>query len=343
MSSLLTVSYKTKSKTRPHKGKYASNDSEKNIGWLQYMVETGHYGNTCCSFTPITFDATLKRPKMNVSESHIRKIIHCSRKMVVLELDLIYKNEAHGNILLVNKNVIPWEIERFEPHGSDKIVYIISMFDKEWKRLQKVLDSSLEAFFKDAMKDIPFVYKSPNETCPFLGPQVRGEFLQRKTGLCQIWTFFYLDARIENPHATAEEVLRSLGTLSRNDLYELIQDYLSYVQENPVADRYLSFHKARYLLVEIYDKIMRGVRRNADADADADLLSFVLFQVIDGTRDAETCDSLYYIFETLNDILFTKEDSLSFVLQTAKELVGKWIPDRSAISEKLYKFLHAKR
>jgi hypothetical protein len=313
------VFIKTRSK-RGLKGKYISNRSSDHFGWVQYMVDSGFYGkdSVCVATSDIHYEYT--NATLEAQESHLWSITQCPYKMVVIHISITFGNDpvSHANLLLVNKSSIPWEVERFEPQGSmPKWIPKKLGLDRD----EDIMDLTLENHFHKILDplNVPFVYKRPSETCPYLGPQARAEFLRLKDGFCQIWTFFYMDARLSNPSATAEQIQQALKKIDRKVLYELIQDFVHFVYENPVTKEYEDFYYSRMTLSKFHNEVLEKYRRLLPPDQ-VTKLSYLTYMLISKMKTDETRSVIFNILSIVEEALQYGTVSLSFLFTILKKL-----------------------
>ena len=144
-----------------------------------------------------------------------------NKDMVICDLTLLptddFNLQSHANVLIfdLNRRII----ERFDPHGGS--VYETNTnnvkFGKEVKSdatyNQEVIDYQLSKKFKQILPE--FKYLGTNETCPYLGPQVKTDAF---TGLCVTWSAMYMVLRLLNPQLSPVEITKRMIDGSREVL-----------------------------------------------------------------------------------------------------------------------------
>lgn len=176
------------------------------------------------------------------------------KSMVFLNLTLMTINDKeiqyqHANIILIN---IPQKtIERFDPHGSNTFIDISNengesgesksesgdnkeniKSNKSEKRIrnlkgvykQELIDEIIRDKFKSILPD--YKYITLNETCPYLGPQVKTDAFR---GLCITWSLMYFLLRVLNPNLKQSEINKRMITGHRNDIKDYILRFQRYV------------------------------------------------------------------------------------------------------------------
>jgi hypothetical protein len=241
-------------KLSPHRkrGDFRKTDGEKNLVWITYMIENGEYGhNVCYSVAFLAYKAQTR--ELLETKALIWAITECPYDVVAIEVSLDFGPDLlHANMLIVNKAVTPWEIERFEPHGGDvSKLGVIGDF-------QDNIDTDFERFFQKEFTAIGkrVKYLRPVDTCPHVGPQ-RSERYQVLDGFCQTWTLVYLDARLNNPDMTNKEILDHFFHMKSDDLYELVQDYVHKVLNTNIPEEFTETVWDRIGVFLEYAKILK--------------------------------------------------------------------------------------
>jgi len=140
------------------------------------------------------FCFTWKNDVLKTNPRFAPAIKKCQSRFFVIPLALSYgaSSDGHFNSLLIDRQAKT--IERFEPHG----------YKSSWYHNHKLLDQKLAAVFK---KIVPtYQYISPRQYITRIGFQGYDavskysditQFIDM--GFCVVWSFWYLDLRIQNP------------------------------------------------------------------------------------------------------------------------------------------------
>jgi truncated hemoglobin YjbI len=143
-------------------------------------------------------------------------------KLAVLFFSIFFERMGHANALLLDLRKDPPVVERFEPHGGYETLY--NMPQQSGPPFSKVAID--EAIRKSLKKHIgAHTYLSPQDVCPYLGPQRKQEPTTYELGFCQTWVGLYLDARLRNPDLGPDEVITSLLSYSGQQLRDMVQSF----------------------------------------------------------------------------------------------------------------------
>lgn len=162
------------------------------ISYLFYLKEKY---NTCD--TP--YYKYIYIAKYNIRSKHLHiedyNIDECKNIMIgILFIEDDILKQYHGNAIIINKNTMT--IEKFEPHGSSIRWYDI-----------KDLDNSLETYAKSKNMAYTNIYDS----CISL--QTLEDVFPDVSGNCSIWSFWYIEYRLNHPNLTKEEIEKDFNTL----------------------------------------------------------------------------------------------------------------------------------
>jgi hypothetical protein len=130
---------------------------------------------------------------------------------------------GHANVLIYRRDL--HQLEHFEPHGA-------TFFPSSRKTAlyNEYISNSMNSivFFinKFMMRDrLPLVsYMPPNTVCPYIHgiQRLEGKSQLKKTdkegrGYCLVWSFFFTELVLRNPHMTSLEIVQSI--------FELLERY----------------------------------------------------------------------------------------------------------------------
>lgn len=175
---------------------------------------------------PIPFD--------EVPEKLAKLYLRCAKqnKIVAVRVNLDFGEENHANIFLLNP--FRKEAERFEPHGA--MTGSIDNPANPYGMRSKILDTRLQKLVDDINKFLPtkkehLKFIPPKVLCPFLGPQAyeavestKGTFVsdlfpkgveigkQSDEGYCCVYSYMYLDVRMNTPKKSGKEIMDFIKT-----------------------------------------------------------------------------------------------------------------------------------
>lgn len=170
--------------------------------------------------------------KREENEMHIDKIdIPPNFKQLV---DKCKKNKTHFLIIPYanldtmghHQNVLIYDlqadiIEHFEPHGS-----LESLGDNYVTYLNTYNTSFLTKIFRYVLQNNNVKYYPPSTICPIPGPQARENIYEAfdieptdPFGFCVIWSMWYVDLRLANPHVDRTNLIQqAMQTMINNDI-----------------------------------------------------------------------------------------------------------------------------
>ena len=141
--------------------------------------------------------------------------------MVICDLSLLLSddlyNSSHANVLVFDlKRRI---IERFDPHGGSIYETITNNEEikgrKDFKFGEKLksnalfnqdlIDRELQNSFNKILPE--FKYSGTNETCPYLGPQIKTDAYN---GLCVTWSAMYMLLRLLNTELSPADITKKM-------------------------------------------------------------------------------------------------------------------------------------
>jgi len=122
-------------------------------------------------------------------------------KLIFTPLYVIFPgNLPHLSVLVIDKN--NKTIQRFDPHG---------IFEESLIKNMEVMDEKIREYF--IVPGIIDSYISPRDYC-IIGPQqsqeLENEALKYGKGYCTMWTFWYLEKRLEYPELSLEELEKKI-------------------------------------------------------------------------------------------------------------------------------------
>ena len=186
-------------------------------------------------------------------KSTLDKCVRDKKYMIICDLDLrfgdeIYNTVGHANTIIFDtKNKI---IERFDPHGGS--VYLGEEFKKPGRKDfkfgdikrkssaladQEYIDSELKAKFKKILPE--YTYMDTNDTCPYLGPQIKADAYK---GLCGTWTAMYMLLRVLNPQLKPADISSKMIEGTTNDIVHKLLRFQKFI-----------INKIKKSGIEIYD------------------------------------------------------------------------------------------
>ncbi len=287
------VTYKHQS---PHRkaGRYMRNDPHKNVTWLTYMIESKEYNAVACAAAAcIWFNFELNEIR-NGTEAVFWSIMDCPYGIVAVDIFIQFEtDDGHANMLIVNKNVVPWEFERFEPHGA------VEPNGSSLYLMQDLLDEALEQWIVGMFEGMNVVYKRPVDVCPDVGPQTRSENDRELNGFCQTWVWFYVEARLNNPNLKGEEILNDLFNADPRDLYEMIQDYVHMVATTTIPQEFYELQRIKLIAVTNFELFMRKIRTTEIDVGILNQLSHTLYTLLANARTKDTFQALRYFFRNI--------------------------------------------
>lgn len=258
--------------------------------FTDYMIQSGKYGRgVCAGMGGLFYDVDTGRFDM-VDRAFVWAMTDCPFDMVFFLLALNGETVNHANCILVNKSVDPWEIERFEPHGTAVDFYDMARLDR---RLERMVGEMLEGVGQE------ITYKSPVMICPRPGPQATSEAGRSKAGYCQTWIMFYLHARLFNSTMSAEEVLYDLTSHTGDEQYAMIHDYVRYVKNMQIPAEFLEISDQKNSLrigLYLFEKKLEESSIHAD---DIDQICHRLYSACSKTEDIVRLKSLSSLIRDL--------------------------------------------
>jgi hypothetical protein len=194
--------------------------------------------------TPYSVDNYNDNDKMTILippnlKSTLDKCVRDKKYMVICSLSLKFGDDitanVHANTIIFDtKNKI---IERFDPHGGS--VYLGEEFEKLGRKDfkfgdikhksnaladQEYIDSKLKKKFKKILPE--YTYMDTNDTCPYLGPQIKADAY---TGLCGTWTTMYMLLRVLNPHLKPADITSRMIEGTRNDIVNKLLRFQKFI------------------------------------------------------------------------------------------------------------------
>ena len=276
--------YRTKSPTRA-RGSVVDRQVEKSVYQFNYLIDKGHFKNTCNTISQFRYDFNTKVVEVN-NESIRWALTLCPYKLIAIPIGIsnVSGQTGHANMLLINKNLSTWEIERFEPHGVGyKLIEDVG--EEVDNKIVKWLDVIL-----GNMKQ-PYTYKTPIQVCPKPGIQTRGEEGRELGGFCQTWVLVYFETRLEHPELSAEELLNEMFETDPNELYEYIQDYVTFINELEISKEYKVFTSFRSMMINSFEQHIKTARElQLYANEALDKLSLTLFRWVSSIKDSQTAE-----------------------------------------------------
>ena len=144
-------------------------------------------------------------------------------RFIFWQLEL-YGKGPHANMLLYDAKL--GQAEVFEPHGGLKASYHLGeQYDKLERKLRKVL----------AHPELELI--RPGQFCP-VGPQsydvtepgenVWDDAVVAIGGYCAVWSFLYLQQRLENPDVPRESIAAALAEASKRDQSLVKENQITY-------------------------------------------------------------------------------------------------------------------
>lgn len=265
--------------------------------FVPYMIETKRYGHYVCYGMP-ELEYNWDQHYLHTNPAMIWSILNCPWRIVAFPLAIrSYRlRKGHANIVIVNKRVEPWEIERFEPHGGDEF----------FRETQEIIDHQLSAWFRAELSahKIRINYLTPADVCPHPGPQTRAESNKMyDDGFCQTWVLLYLDIRLSNPHLTNKQVMFHFLKLSARDLYDMVQEYATLMANTRIPQ---TFQDYLLLRSHVYDQYKDLVPYTTSVFSER--FPEEIFKVIaDAPADKETFRILNIILSDLQRYILVQE------------------------------------
>ena len=194
--------------------------------------------NVCVVQTPIMWSRYKEGTFMgnNFKEKEfIEKVSSCEKnpltEFIVTPLTLFAVAEettAHANLLFYNK--VQKQFERFDPNGQ------VQYIDKDGndKYATRTLHKYLDKISKKRGMKMSVDYSLP--------VQLIGEdILQNLSfgGLCNAYTYWYLEARIQNPHMDISTLNKHIANLTKNDpkvILRYLKEIVESFEENTDTD-----------------------------------------------------------------------------------------------------------
>ena len=198
---------------------------------------TNQYSSIIMINSPVSNSISLREPTLFIPNNFKTLINKCktdNKEMVMCDLTLLmsdnFLDTSHANVLVFDlKRRI---IERFDPHGGS--IYndkyddnnIMGRGDfkfgnptKTSRALfnQDLIDDIIEDEFKKILPE--FRYSGTNETCPYLGPQIKTDAYG---GLCVTWSAMYMLLRLLNPKLEPKEITKKMIIGKPNELLNKI-------------------------------------------------------------------------------------------------------------------------
>ena len=178
----------------------------KNDDLCDYYCNIGIKTNMKCEF--LNFEIVWIRKKIFFSDNFADNFNKCISKkevrFVIIPLGIELESGSHANYMLFDKKT--YELERFEPYGSDppyKFNYDIGS-----------LDSILEFKFMEINKNIKYI--STTKYLPKIGFQYYDVY-ESKTGkigdpggFCALWSIWYIDNRLKYPEINRKSLIKKL-------------------------------------------------------------------------------------------------------------------------------------
>ena len=239
------------------------------------------------------------------------------------------QHTTHANNLIIQKIEGIYEINRFEPHGSD------SFYDSS--KIDKFLISKLKDKFKH-----PFIYREVNETCPIRGPQtISGD------SYCAAWNYYYMYLRITNPSIPAE-VISKYMIKDKLKISKRVIDFIlwldNYAINNDIyekAEIRIRYKEFKYK-IEDFDKMKKnleelGITISVPSELEK---MFKVDNYVEYNKESSIYDEfirdydlLYYLDEISNTVTSIKNKFISVI-----PLINKYYPDIKKLGTNMIKF-----
>jgi len=157
-----------------------------------YYKSIGSYSRSRCEFLnfEIIWINKIIHFSTNFLENFKKAMQTDSKRFIIIPVGIEMHKGSHSNYLIFDKDT--YELERFEPYGSDNPY----MFDYEGN----ILDERLKKFFTKEYKNIKYIKPSDYE------PKVGFQFLESGDkynkqigdpgGFCAVWTQWYVEQRL---------------------------------------------------------------------------------------------------------------------------------------------------
>ena len=270
------------------------------IDFAPYLIWSGlYFGKSHC--------LSIAWPRIDLDEGVVHEktfadmsMVKCPYNIVVLRLSIIGKNRAHANLLVVNKTSDVWEIERFDSNGESEGDEQIDTIVKSW--LSQALGNSRR-----------FIYKSPMDVCPAMGPQARSA---RKDveGFCQTWIFLYWHLRMDNPEITGEKVLESLLAKKDDELFIMVQKYAQFMHETTIPPEFIDLQRKRSLCLLMMGMELESLAKLKLDDSLLNDIQEALYDWIAKVEDAESCETFLLLPLSFVQTYFPDPAALRLVL-----------------------------
>ena len=221
-------------------------------------------------------EINFKELKYRIPYDYSKKLKECieknvegrnSIKYIIIPISLIYKDYAHYNIVIINKEKQTFEY--FEPAG------LVEIHQFPYFEVQSHIYGIINYLFDDQLKKYKFVNAHIN--CPrglqtiqmdTIDESFNGEYgplyknnkmYSNNYGLCVAWCLLIIHIRILNPDSSINEIIDSLvNKYSSKELNSYIKSYVYMIEHVPSKDlkqvnSYISFeeHKLKLTSKEI--------------------------------------------------------------------------------------------
>ena len=324
-----------------NKSTILSPDHDKAAAFFQYAISQGRYATkVCTTLAPLACAVpsklsgrlTDRSPEMQaefaqfpndlffeIPRTYIHSLLECPFGLVISPLEFRFRNKGHVNLVIVNKQVTPWEIERFEPHGGFA---------------QDDADFDLKDYFTRVLtvdREIEFTYRSPVDVCPKPGPQAIAERNREVAGFCQTWVLWYIDLKLTNPEMTSSEILHYVATLPSETLYEMIQDYVDLLSRTPIPKAFYEMILTKRAASSELDTTMRLIASAKRYSTEQHRrLERAMYTVIAKSEQVKNLSNIWLMIGLIGEALScvnARPQQFDQVLDLLSSMVGKNLND----------------
>lgn len=195
-----------------------------NTDLCNYFSDIGIKTKTRCNF--LNFEIVWIYKKLFFSDNFIDNFHKCSKnvktRFIIVPLGIELSNGSHANYLIFDKKT--YEIERFEPYGSDS--------PYRFNYNSNLLDTILSFKFREIDENIKYI--KPKSYLPKIGFQYFDVYESNTTnigdpgGFCALWSIWYTDMRLKYPEVGRAELVNKLLKeikMSNASFKSLIRNY----------------------------------------------------------------------------------------------------------------------
>ncbi len=178
----------------------------KNNDLCKYLSTIGIRTDSKCEF--LNFEITWIYKKLFFAEEFYANFKKCLNnpniRFVIIPLGIALQNGSHANYLIFDKKT--YQIERFEPYGSDS--------PYKFNYNSNLLDNVLQFKFNEINEDIKYI--QPKKYLPKIAFQYfdvyesKTEKIGDPGGFCALWSIWYTDMRMTYPDIDRKTLVKKL-------------------------------------------------------------------------------------------------------------------------------------